>query len=449
MLKTEVQTLSKDSYNIQVNIAQQSYDQVYSKKLHELTSNVNLPGFRSGKAPIQMLKKQFGVKLHQDTVNELISKHYTEVFEQTGLNPALEPELNFPEEQPEKGCAFSLKVVTWPQDIDVSDLSTLQLQQLNVSLEDSDVEEEIDRLMHKGYEFKKEDGHQAKIGDKMNIDFVGRVDGEEFEGNRGEKVDLTLGEGKFIPDFEKKLEGLKAGDSETLQVTFPDDYGFDALKGKEAQFDVTIHSLEAAIFPESEKKLAELMQVEDEASLRVEIKKLLQKRTDKQCFEVNREHVFDTLMAHYNIDIAEEIIRHDIREGMKSAAKKMRDEGVDTTPEMFQDEKMQADARSQAEYGIKLSLLLQKIAADGQVTVTNEDVNAELEQEAAQYPESIREMLLGMLRENEDKMTEIKNRLQERKVIEHIFSQAQVTTDSQTLKQILSTATEQVSEPGR
>ncbi|MDQ6962414.1 MAG: trigger factor [Mariprofundaceae bacterium] len=440
MLTTEVQNLSKDTYNIEVNIAQKGYDQVYAQKLQELTSSVNLPGFRSGKAPIKMLKKQFGVKLHQDTVNELISKNYSAVFEKTGLTPALEPKLEFPEQQPEKGCAFSLQVVTWPQDIDVSNLSTLTLEKLEVSIDSNDVEDEISRLMLKGYEFKNEEGSEAKIGDKLNIDFVGRVDGEEFEGNSGQGVELSLGEGQFIADFEEKLVSSKAGDKKTLNVTFPEDYGFETLQGKEAEFNVVINSIESAILPENEKKLAELMQVADEAALRTEVSSMLQSRTDKQTFEVNRQQVFDTLMATYQIEVAEEIIRHDIREGMKSAAKKMRKEGVDTTPEMFEDEQMQSEARAQAEHGIKLSLLLQKISLDGEVRIEKEDIDAELAKEAAHYPESIRETLLGMIRQNEDKMNEINNRLQEQKVVDYIFDQAQTSVNKKTLAQMLSIA---------
>ncbi|MBL4775851.1 MAG: trigger factor, partial [Mariprofundus sp.] len=266
MIQTDVKELATHEYEVRVMVAQGEYDRIYAEHMKKLSMQAKLPGFRPGKTPAQVIKKQFGAKLHEDTVSALVQAHFVTSIESSGLNPAVQPIIDVPADQPTDGFAFTMKVAVWPE-VELADLSELTFDQTIVNVEDSDVEQVIERLMKSQVKFDIKAESVAENGDQLHIDFVGSIDDEEFDGGKGEDVPLVLGEGRFIPGFEAQLMGKKAGDDATVEVSFPDDYQAAHLAGKAAMFATQIKSVGKPVKASNNDELAKMVGFDDGAAL--------------------------------------------------------------------------------------------------------------------------------------------------------------------------------------
>jgi len=201
MIQTEVKELGTHEYQVHVTVQQGEYERIYSAQIQKLTRQAKLPGFRPGKTPIDVIRQKFGSQLHDDTVSELLQTHYIKAIESSGLNPAIQPELDISQVQGDKGFEFTIKVTTWPE-VEAGDLSRLVFDETTVAVEAADIQSVVDRLMESQVSYREENDSKLETGDQAHIDFVGSIDGEEFDGGKGENVALVIGEGRFIPGFE-------------------------------------------------------------------------------------------------------------------------------------------------------------------------------------------------------------------------------------------------------
>jgi len=223
MIQTNVKQLSDHEHQVHVTLPQSEYDRVYAEQTSKLSAQAKLPGFRPGKIPKGVIQKQFGVKIHEDTVSELLQANYVGAIESSGLVPAVQPELTLPSVQPAAEFNFTLNVVTWPK-VELSPLADMTLKTTKVSVEDDDIKAVVQRLMTSQVKYEIEDQRTAENGDQVTMDFVGFVGDEAFDGGDGEDHALVLGSGQFIPGFEDQLIGHQAGEHVVVTVTFPDPY---------------------------------------------------------------------------------------------------------------------------------------------------------------------------------------------------------------------------------
>ena len=237
MIRTEVKELGVHEYQVHVNVPQSEYDRIHSELLQKLARESKLSDSGSGMTPTEVLKQMFGTKLHDDTVSKLLKTYYIKAIESSGLNPAIQPELDVPDLQTGKDFEFSIKVITWPE-VSLGDLSKLSFVETTVEVDDRAVQSAIDQMMESQIAYRQEDESKLEKGDQAHIDFVGTIDGEEFEGGKGENVPLVIGEESFIPGFEDQLIGKAAGENVAIDVTFPENYQTIHLAGKTASFIV-------------------------------------------------------------------------------------------------------------------------------------------------------------------------------------------------------------------
>lgn len=432
MIETKVTPLGANEHRVEVIIEQQEYDRLYDQQAAKLASQVRLPGFRPGKAPMAVVRKQFGSKIHDETVSELLQKHYADIIEKSGLVPAVQPELEVPQLVAGEGLKFSMKVATWPE-VELGDLSGLSFTRTEVVVEPSDVEAVIDRLMNSQVRFETDEERSAQEGDQVHIDFVGYVDGEPFEGGRGEDVALVLGEGRFIPGFEEQLIGSKAGDELQVEVTFPEDYQSQQLAGRPASFQVKVRSVAQAVHPANEDELAQMLGFEDAAALRGDVEQRLKEEARQASLEATFEAALDALLAAHDVQLPEMLVVEDMRETMQRIVQNMKRQGVDVTPEQLRDPEFREEVRRRSERGLKLSVLLQAVRKEAGIEVDDAEIDAEIERQALRYPEEQRDQFRQWIKGQPEQIDGIRAQLLEGKCIEYIVAQANTSVEKKTL----------------
>jgi len=410
---------------VHVRVPQEDFDQVYSLQLDKLLSQVKLPGFRPGKTPRHVIKQRFSGKLHEDTVSELVQNHYTTAIEKSALAPAIQPELVMPDEQPESGFEFILKVVTWPE-VKLEKIGKLSLKQTSVKVNEKDVQDMIERVIETKVRYESDDLRQAEMGDQLRIDFIGFLNDEPFEGGKGEDAELVLGQGQFIPDFEQGLTGAKSGDDRTLSVQFPEAYHHKPLAGMKARFEVQVKSVARPIKAENEKELASMLGFDDAAAMRADIQSRLEREAEQAAFESDRNGAFDALIAAHKLQLPEALILQDMQASIKRMVKSAHDQGQEPDPGIFRDEKFQDEVRRRSERSLKLSLLVGAIREKHDLEVSDKEENEEIDRMAGEYPEDQKDQFKGWVRGQKEQISALRDRLLEKKSVDFIFSQAKV-----------------------
>ncbi|OIO66545.1 MAG: trigger factor [Zetaproteobacteria bacterium CG_4_9_14_3_um_filter_49_83] len=434
MIQTQVKQTGSNEHQVEVKLPKSEYDRIYNEQLAALSRSAKLPGFRPGKTPMQVIKQQFGPKLHDDTVSQLLQTHYIGAIDASGLKPAIQPELDIPAIQPVEHFVFNLNVVTWPE-VELSPLAKLEFEQTTVNVENSDIDSVVERLMDSQVKYEEEDGRVAELGDQVTIDFVGFIGDEAFEGGRGEDTPLVLGAGQFIPGFEDQLVGAKAGDHVTVNVTFPSPYQAAHLAGKDARFETDVKLVAKAVKPENEDKLAELLGFENAISLRQDARERLGLEAKDASASVTRDAAFDALLAANDVTISERMIEQDSRAMISRVMQNMQRQGADVGPEMFADEAFQKEVREKSERGLKLSVLIQAVRTLSGVEVSEEEIDAELARVSVQYPAEQRGQFIQWVKSDKEQIANVKERLLEAKCIDHVVAEAKTSKVEITLSQ--------------
>lgn len=434
MIQTEVKTLGENEHEVRVSLPKSEYEKIYAQEASKIVAQVKLPGFRQGKTPAHVIQKQFGHRIHEDTVSALLQKHYVAAIESSGLMPAIQPELSLPAVQPDATFEFILKVDTWPT-LELGDVAKLKFEQTTVTVEDSDVASVLERLYKSQVCYELNEKQAAEIGNQLHIDFEGFIGDEAFAGGKGSDVPLVLGEGRFIPGFEDQLIGKKAGDACVINVTFPEDYQAANLAGKEARFETTIQSVGIANPAKTDDELAEMLNFENGAALLEDIKKSLIKEASNASRGATHDAALHALLEANPMTIPEGLIAEEVKATTARVVQNMKQQGMDATSEMLEDEGFKAEVRERAVGGLKLSVLLQKVRADFDISLTDEEVDAGVDEMVASYPENMRGDYAKFIRENQEQMGTLKDRLLEQKCIELVVAKAKVSEVEKALSQ--------------
>lgn len=432
MIQTEVKKLGENEHEVEVSLPKSEYDKVYAAERSKLMGQVKLPGFRQGKTPGHVIDKQFGPKIHEDTVSQLLQQHYVAAIESSGLTPALQPELSLPKVQPDDQFVFTLKVDTWPE-VSLTDLSKLTIEATEVTVDDEDVKGVLERLYKSQVKYEITEDRAAETGDQLHIDFEGFIGDEAFDGGKGEDVALVLGEGRFIPGFEEQLIGKKAGDTCTVEVTFPEDYQAPNLAGKEARFETTVKSVGAAVAAKDDAELAELLNFADAEAMLKDVREGLDKEAVNAAKGATHDSALKVLLEAHPMSLPEGLIAEDMKATTARVVQNMKQQGMDASEEMLADEAFRQEVRERSERGLKLSVLLQNVRKDFDITLSDEEVDAGVDEMVLAYPENMRDDYAKYVRDNQEQMGALKDRLLEQKCIDYVVSQAKTKKVKKTL----------------
>jgi len=432
MIQTEVKKLGSDEHAVHVQVPQAEYDRIYAAQVDKLIAKLKLPGFRPGKTPKGVVEKQFGNQAHEDTISELVQTHYADAIEQSGLIPAVQPHLDVPAVQPANGFTFTLNVVTWPE-VKLKPLRKISVKTTEVNLTDADMQSVIDRLMDTQVSYEEEAGRAAQKGDQVSIDFTGFLGDEPFEGGRGEDVKLVIGAGQFIPGFEEGLTGAVACDERTLDVTFPEDYQHAPLAGKAARFEVLVKSVAASHKATNEDELAKLVKFDNAEALRADIRNRLEQEAKDASFNSSRDALFDALVEAHDINLPEAMVQQDMQQSSQRVLKSMQEQGMEVKADMFNDPAWKEELRNRSERALRIALLLGTVREENKIEISEDEVEAELNEMARQYPDDQLDAFKTWIKSQKDQMASLRDKLLEKKCVACIMEQVKTKPVSMSL----------------
>jgi trigger factor len=408
----------------QITLPAAELDAKVNEKLAEAQPEVEMKGFRKGKVPMALLKKQFGQRLMGEAMQEAIDGAMTQHFETTGDRPALQPDVEMVGgEDWKEGDDVVMKInyEALPAIPEV-DLSALKLEKLVVKAEDEAVEEALKNLAESAQNFETKKG-KAADGDQVVIDFVGKVDGEAFEGGSAEDYPLVLGSNSFIPGFEEQLIGTKAGEEKAVEVSFPEEYGAEHLAGKAAVFDCTVKEVKKPVPAEINDELATKYGAEDLAALKAQVVERLEAEYAGAARAVLKRGLLDELDKVVSFDLPPSLVE---AEAKQIAHQLWHEDNPDVEGHDHGEIETTEEHTKLAERRVRLGLLLAELGQKAEVEVTDAEMTQAIMNQARQYPGQER-AFFEFVQQNQQMQQQLRAPIFEDKVIDHIVEQASVT----------------------
>ncbi|MCH9833835.1 MAG: trigger factor, partial [Alphaproteobacteria bacterium] len=373
----------KRGYAITVTAAE--LDAKVNEKLVEAQPEVEMKGFRKGKVPMALLKKQYGQRLMGEAMQESIDGAMSDHFDTSGDRPAMQPDVKMTNDDWKEGddVAVNLSYEALP-DVPELDMSKLSLERLVVKADDAAIDETLASLAENAQDFKgRKKGSKAKNGDQVVIDFTGKVDGEAFEGGTAEDYPLVLGSNSFIPGFEEQLIGGKADEEKTVKVSFPSDYQAEHLAGKEALFDCTIKEVKEPVAAKINDDLATKYGADDLASLKSRIGEQLEGEYAGAARAIMKRSLLDQLDTAVSFELPPSLVE---AEAKQIADQLWHEENPDVKDHDHPDIEITDEHNELAERRVRLGLLLAEIGQKAEVEITDAEMSQAIMAQARQYP---------------------------------------------------------------
>ncbi|GHG79717.1 trigger factor [Pseudodonghicola xiamenensis] len=412
----------KRAYTLMVTA--QELDEKVNEKLLEAQPEIEMKGFRKGKVPMALLKKQFGQRLLGEAMQETIDGAMNQHFEDSGDRPAVQPEVKMTNEDWKEGddVHVEMSYEKLPEIPEV-DLASISLERLVVKADDASVDEALSNLADAAKDYKaRDEGAAAEDGDQVVFDFVGKVDGEAFEGGSAEDYPLVLGSGQFIPGFEEQLVGVKAGEEKDVTVTFPEEYQAEHLAGKEAVFTCTIKEVKAPAAAELDDELAKKFGAEDLDGLKGQIRERLEAEYAGAARAVLKRDLLDKLDALVSFELPPSLVE---AEAGQIAHQLYHEEHPDDHGHDHGSIETTDEHKKLAERRVRLGLLLAELGQKAEVQVTDAEMTQAIMNQARQYPGQERQFF-EFVQQNAQMQQQLRAPIFEDKVIDYVCELAKV-----------------------
>ncbi len=404
----------------------QELDDKVNAKLAEAQPEIEMKGFRKGKVPMALLKKQFGQRLLGEAMQEAVDEAMNKHFEDSGERPALQPQVEMVGAEDWKEGDDMKVTMTYEAlpEIPEVDFSGVELERLVVKADDAAVDEALASLAETAQDFAdRKKGSKAKDGDQIVFDFVGKVDGEAFEGGAAEDYPLVLGSGSFIPGFEDQLVGVKAGEEKEVNVTFPAEYGAENLAGKDAVFECTIKAVKEPKAAEIDDELAKKFGAEDLAALKSQVSERLEAEYAGAARQVLKRQLLDKLDTLVSFDLPPSLVE---AEAQQIAHQLWHEENPEVHDHNHDKIEPTDEHNKLAERRVRLGLLLAELGQKAEVEVTDAEMTQAIMNQARQYPGQERQFF-EFIQQNQQMQQQLRAPIFEDKVIDHVVEQAKVS----------------------
>ncbi|HXY89822.1 MAG TPA: trigger factor [Xanthobacteraceae bacterium] len=408
-------------------------DERISTRLASLKDRVNLPGFRPGKVPLPHLKRVYGKAVMSEVIEQAIADVNTKIVSDGGFRLAMEPKVTFASEQPaaineviegKADLAYTVALEILPK-IELVNFKTIKLEKPVAPVTDAEVDEAIGRIAEANRSFSAKEGKAAK-GDRVVISFKGKIGGEPFEGGEGEDVPVVLGSGRLIPGFEDQLIGYTVGGSGTVKVKFPDDYVAERVAGRDAEFDVTVKSVEAPDALALDDTLAQALGAESLEKL----KQQLRERISHEHFFASRQKVkrklLDALDKLHRFEAPPSLVEQEFQGIWRSIEQDMEKRRVSFQDEGTTEDKARAEYKEIADRRVRLGLVLAEIGERNKIQVSNDEITRAIHDQARQFP-GREQQILEYYKQNPMAVAEIRSPIFEDKVIDFLLELAEVS----------------------
>ena len=406
-MSLQVEKLEHNMAKLTVEVAAEDVEKALQAAYLKQRKQINIPGFRKGKVPRQMIEKMYGPEVFYDeAANNMIPDAYAKAYDESELDIVSQPKIEVVQMEKGKPFIFTAEVATKPE-VTLGDYKGLKVDKVSTRVTQKEVDEEIEKERERNARTIEVTDRAVQDKDEVTLDFEGFVDGVAFEGGKGEDYPLTIGSGSFIPGFEEQLIGAEIDKEVEVNVTFPKEYHSEELAGKDATFKCTVHTIKAKELPELDDEFAsEVSECETMDAYRAEVKKNIKERKERTGKEKKENQAVDQAIENAQMDIPEAMIEFQVRQMADDFARRIQQQGL-TVEQYFQftgmtAEKMMEEMRPQAEKSIKTRLVLEAIFKSENIEVSDERVEEELTKMAEAYQMEV-EKLKEFMGENEKK----------------------------------------------
>ncbi len=435
---------------LKVVINADELDGKLESRLVDLKDKVQIKGFRAGKVPVAHLRKIYGRSVMAEVLQEAVNESSRNALEERKERPAFDPEIALTEDKEEidqvmdgkADLAYTMSFEILPE-IELADFSKYKFEKKVAKVTEEEHQKGIEQVLSSQTDYQAvERASQDK--DRLKIDFVGKIDGEAFDGGAGEDVPLELGAGQFIPGFEEGLTGVKAGDEKDVTATFPDDYGVDTLAGKEAVFEVKIREVAQPTQPELNEELVKKMGFETIDKFKEGVSEKLQTELDGVSRSRLKKDLLDKLEDAHEFELPQKLVSQEfdaiwgqVTSEMAQANKSFEDEGSTEEAEREKYQKI-------AERRVRLGLVVSEIGGKNDLTVSDEEVQQSLLNKASQFPGQERQVLT-YYQQNPQAMAELRAPLFEEKIVDFILEMGTVTDTEVSIEELTTADDEETS----
>lgn len=406
-MSLQVEKLEHNMAKLTVEVSAEDVEKALQAAYLKQRKQINIPGFRKGKVPRQMIEKMYGPEVFYDeAANNMIPDAYAKAYDESELDIVSQPKIEVVQMEKGKPFIFTAEVATKPE-VTLGDYKGLKVDKVSTRVTQKEVDEEIEKERERNARTIEVTDRAVQDKDEVTLDFEGFVDGVAFEGGKGEDYPLTIGSGSFIPGFEEQLIGAEIDKEVEVNVTFPKEYHSEELAGKDATFKCTVHTIKAKELPELDDEFAsEVSECETMDAYRAEVKKNIKERKERTGKEKKENQAVDQAIENAQMDIPEAMIEFQVRQMADDFARRIQQQGL-TVEQYFQftgmtAEKMLEEMRPQAEKSIKTRLVLEAIVKAENIEVSDERVEEELTKMAEAYQMEV-EKLKEFMGENEKK----------------------------------------------
>lgn len=395
-MKVELTKKETNIVQLKVEVPQEQVGLAIDKAYLKVRKDFSLPGFRKGRVPRNILEKRFGVEVfYEEAANIMLQETYPQAVEEHKLDPVDHPEIEVEQIDHDKPFIYTATLTVKPE-LKLGQYKDLGIVQEEAEVSQEDVDRELENLRNSKAKLVTLEGEEAIAADQdqVIIDFVGRLDGEEFEGGAGSNYSLTLGSGSFVPGFEEQLIGAKPGDKIIVKVSMPDEYHSEQLAGKDVEFDVSINEVKRKVMPELDDDLAkEVGDYSTLEELRNSIRERLVDRAKNQAEQQQRQQVLDAVRDNAEVDIPGVMIDNEVESMVRQMENRFAQQGL-----KFEDylnysgksvDDIKAEMRPEAEKNVKTELMLDTVAEVENISVEPADLDKEISQLAEAYGQEV------------------------------------------------------------
>ena len=408
-------------------------------KITEMQPKMNLKGFRPGKVPAAHIKKMYGKSIMGDIVNDLVNESSTKALEEKALRPASRPSIHLDVAADkvvagEADLDYHMHVEVMP-DFEPTDVSALSIERMVAEPTEEEINDGLKRIADSNKSYATKEG-KAEKDDQVVIDFVGSIDGEKFDGGAAEDMPLVIGSGRFIPGFEDQLIGVSAGDEVNVNVTFPEEYQVETLKGKPALFEVKVKEVKGPKETEISDEFAKTLGLEDLEALKGALKAQLSGDLNFATRQQVKRVLLDALDERHAFDLPPLMVKAEFEQIWAQFEQEKKADRLSEEDKGKSEEELKAEYQKIAERRVRLGLVLAEIGRRASVQVTNEELGQVLRQEASRYPGQEKQVI-DFYRQNPGALSQLQAPVYEEKVVDYILSKATVTDKSVTREELM------------
>ena len=407
-MSLQVEQLEHNMAKLTIEVSAEELEGALQKAYQKQKSRINVPGFRKGKVPRQLIEKMYGPEIfYDDAANALIPEAYSKAYDESGLEIVSQPKIDVTQIEKGKPFIFTAEVATKPE-VELGEYKGIEVPKYSNRVTQKEIDAKLEEEQLKNARTITVEGRPVQDKDEVVLDFEGFVDGEAFEGGKGENYPLTIGSGSFIPGFEEQLIGAEPEKEVEVKVTFPEDYHAEDLKGKEAVFKCTVHEIKAKELPELDDEFASEVSEEAETleDYKAEVKAKIKERKENEGKEKKENQAVEQAVANAEIDLPAPMVDLQAKQMADDFARRIMQQGM-SVEQYFQftglnEEKMMEELKPQAEKRIRTRLVLEAIVAAENIEVSDERLDEELQKMADSYQMEV-EKLKEFMGENEKK----------------------------------------------